>query len=67
MESLQQVMSEFPAMLTVEQLAKRWGVNHKTIYAAIQAKQIKVLRLGRIIRIPRSVVERLESEGSYGR
>jgi excisionase family DNA binding protein len=50
-------------MLTVEDLAERWGVNHKTIRDAIQMKQIVALRLGRALRISRAHVETLESRG----
>lgn len=57
------VAGEAITMLTVEQLAKRWCVNAKTIYAAIQAQQLRVLRIGRVIRVPVDVVEELESQG----
>jgi excisionase family DNA binding protein len=50
-------------VLTVEQLAARWVVDVKTIYAAVAARQITALRLGRVIRIPLAVVKDLETQG----
>jgi len=47
-------------MLSVEQVALRWGVSPKTIYVAIKLKQIPAVRLGRILRIPAAVVESVE-------
>ena len=46
---------------TVETLATRWEVDAKTVYAAIAAKQVPVVRLGqRVIRIPAAVVHEIE-------
>jgi excisionase family DNA binding protein len=43
-------------VLTVEELAERWQVNVKTIYAAIAAGEVPVLRIGRVLRIPLAAV-----------
>ena len=53
-------------MMSVEELAERWGVSQKTIYAAVKNKQVIGLRIGRILRIARSHVEALEERGAYG-
>jgi excisionase family DNA binding protein len=50
-------------MLTVDELAQRWGVNPRTIYSAIEKKQIVALRVGRLVRISLSHVEHLETNG----
>jgi excisionase family DNA binding protein len=51
-------------MFTVEELAHRWGVNVKTIYNGIAAKQVPVVCLGRrVIRIPVAAIEQLEQKG----
>jgi excisionase family DNA binding protein len=48
-------------VLSVQDLAKRWAVDVKTIYQAIELGQIPVIRVGkRVIRIPRAFIERLE-------
>jgi hypothetical protein len=50
-----------PTMLKPEAVARRWGVNIKTIYAAIRRKQLPVKRLGqRVLLIPRRAVEEIE-------
>jgi excisionase family DNA binding protein len=43
-------------MLTVREAADYLRVNVKTLYADIEAKRIKALRVGRVIRIPRSAL-----------
>jgi excisionase family DNA binding protein len=50
-------------MMSVDEVAERWGVNKKTVLRAIQLKQIIALRVGRTIRIARAHVERLEERG----
>ena len=49
-----------PTMLSVEEVAARWSVSPKTIYAMIQRREIIARKLGRILRIPRAVVESIE-------
>lgn len=48
-------------VLSVQELAKRWNVDVKTIYQAIELGQIPAIRVGkRVLRIPRMVIENLE-------
>jgi excisionase family DNA binding protein len=47
-------------MLRVEEVAARWEVNVKTIYAMIDRGEIAARRFGRVLRVPRSVVESFE-------
>lgn len=48
-------------VLTAQELARRWEVDIKTIYQAIELGQIPVIRVGkRVLRIPRMAIERLE-------
>jgi len=49
-----------PTMLSVEEVASRWSVSAKTIYGMIQRREIVARKIGRILRIPRAVVELLE-------
>jgi excisionase family DNA binding protein len=44
-------------LLTVPELAARWGVHQRTIRRMIKNKKIKVIRLGRSIRVHPSVAE----------
>lgn len=53
-------------MMTVEELAERWGLNPKTVYAAVEKGQLVALRVGRVLRISRSHVEALEQRGFHG-
>lgn len=47
-------------MMRVEDLAKRWDLNVKTIYAMIERGELTARRFGRVLRVPRSVVDSLE-------
>lgn len=49
-----------PTMLSVEEVASRWSVNPKTIYGMIQRRELVAHRIGRILRVPRSVIEFVE-------
>ena len=50
-------------VLTVREAAAILGVNVKTLYAEITAKRFPALRLGRAIRIARSVVTSFLEQG----
>lgn len=47
-------------LMRVEEVASRWEINVKTIYAMVQRGELRAVRLGRVLRIPRSVVESFE-------
>jgi excisionase family DNA binding protein len=44
-------------LLTVDQLADRWQVHPRTIRRKIKSKKIKVIRIGRAIRIDPKVAD----------
>jgi excisionase family DNA binding protein len=46
-----------PAFLDVEQVAARWGLDRKTVYAMIQRRELPSRRCGRLVKIPRKAVE----------
>lgn len=48
-----------PPVSTVAEAAKYLRVNRKTVYAEIAAGRIRVIRLGRSVRISRDVLEAL--------
>lgn len=52
-------LSDAPDVLTVNQVAELLQVDKKTVYEAIHRQEIQVVRLGRIIRVPR------QSLGAY--
>lgn len=56
-------MIESKVMMTVTEVAQRWGVKPRTIYAMISDGKVKALRVGRLVRISRSHVEFLEDAG----
>jgi excisionase family DNA binding protein len=47
------------AVFNVEELAEILRTNPWTIYEAIKRKQISVVRIGRVIRVARPVVEKM--------
>jgi excisionase family DNA binding protein len=47
------------AVFNVEELAEILRTNTWTIYEAIRRKEIPVVRIGRVIRIPRPVIEEM--------
>lgn len=51
-----------PAYLSVAECAALLRVNHKTIRAEIAAGRIPVVRVGRLIRIARHVLDSLETQ-----
>lgn len=52
-----------PDFFTLAELAARWKCHVQTVRHTIQDGRLKVLRLGKSVRISRSEVERLEGEG----
>jgi excisionase family DNA binding protein len=57
-------MKKESVLMTVEELAERWGVNTRTIRSEIQAGRIKAIRIGRLVKVSRSHVEFLENGGA---
>jgi excisionase family DNA binding protein len=51
-------------MLSVDELAARWGVHRQTIYKAIKDKQIIASRVGGRVLVARSHIEYLEQNGN---
>jgi excisionase family DNA binding protein len=49
-----------PTMMRVEEIAERWGLNVKTVYAMIDRGELAARRCGRVLRVPRHVVESFE-------
>lgn len=47
-------------VLTIKELAKRWGLDPKTVRAGIEEGHLPAFRIGRRVLIPRAAVERLE-------
>lgn len=56
--------TEHTVLMTVEELAERWGVNPRTIRSEIEAGRIKVMRIGRLVKISKGHVENLERKAS---
>jgi len=52
-------MDDNKKVLTVEEARKELRVSRSSIYAAVNSGQLKSIRLGRRILIPRAVVDRL--------
>ena len=55
--------TEIPPILTVPQLAEFLNVGRNSVYDLVNSAQIKVIRIGKNIRIPRHAV--LEYLGTY--
>ncbi len=48
------------SMFRVEEVAARWRLNVKTIYSMIERGELTARRFGRVIRVPRAAVEKIE-------
>jgi excisionase family DNA binding protein len=55
-------MSDLPAVLTVEETSKVLRLGRTATYAAIRAGEIRCVRLGRNIRVPRAALDALLGE-----
>ena len=51
-------------MLSPKEFADRLSISRWTVYAWIQEGRIKSVKLGRLVRIPASEVDRIVQEGS---
>jgi excisionase family DNA binding protein len=47
-------------MMRVEDVAKRWDLNAKTVYGMIERGELPARRCGRVLRVPKQVVESVE-------
>ena len=66
-ELLEQLTHQEPpseVFLTRQELKKRWQLSLQAIDLMIKAGDIKVLRIGRLIRIPLDEIERFERENT---
>jgi excisionase family DNA binding protein len=53
--------AQAPSFYTIDDLAERWGVNHKTVRAMIERGKLRHFRVGRHIRVTEDAVR--EHEG----
>jgi len=49
-----------PAVFSVDDVAERWGVNHKTIRAMLDRGELRHFRVGRIIKISEAAIAEYE-------
>lgn len=47
-------------LLSIEEVAARWGVDRKTVRARIDRGELRRVRVGRLVRIPLGAVESFE-------
>lgn len=47
-------------MLRVDEVAKRWDLNVKTVYGMIERGELPARRCGRVLRVPKHVIESIE-------
>ena len=52
------------SLLSPKEFANRLSISRWTVYAWIQTGQIKSVKIGRLVRIPESEVERIVQEGA---
>ena len=55
-------LEEYPPAGTVQQASKVLNVNEWTLYQAIKRGEVRVCRIGRLIRVPRSSLLELLGE-----
>lgn len=54
--SMNGILDEYPNMLTVEQMCDILNINRETGYRMIRRGEFEFLKLGRVIRIPKSQI-----------
>jgi excisionase family DNA binding protein len=52
-------LDDLPDLITVEELATWLGVGRNTAYALLARGEVKSIRLGRLVRIPKSALAEL--------
>lgn len=55
-----------PSLLTVEELAGQLRIGRSSAYALVKSRQIRSIRIGRSIRIPRNAVAEFIEEAQAG-
>jgi excisionase family DNA binding protein len=53
-------MNRTPAVFTVNDLAERWSVNHKTVRAMLDRGDLRHFRVGKMIKISEAAVAEFE-------
>lgn len=54
-------------LLTVKEVCSMFGISRWTVHRWIQEKRINVIRIDKIVRIPKSEVSKLIKSGSDGK
>jgi excisionase family DNA binding protein len=48
---------------SLPRLAKRWDTSYRTLHRKVQEGKLRAIRLGALVRVPRTEVERVERHG----
>ncbi len=54
-----------PVALSIDEVAKLLDIGRNSAYALVRCGALHSVRIGRLLRIPRSEVDRFLSEGHY--
>ena len=60
---MEKQIPEISTLLTPQQFADRLAISRWTVYAWISEGRIKSVKIGRLVRIPESEVDRIVQEG----
>lgn len=63
-ELARELVADLPALLSPDQAAEFWGVSTRTLRRWEAAGRLRVVRVGRVLRIPRTEIERLLEESA---
>jgi len=55
-----------PVLYDVPAAARAWSCGERTVWRWIDAGLVRTVKLGRLVRIPTSEIERIAREGIYG-
>jgi excisionase family DNA binding protein len=57
-------LEELPELLRVEEVASYWDVSRGIVYELVRRGELPSLRLGRLVRVPRSALARKIDRGA---
>lgn len=59
-------IDDLPELLRVEEVAAVLGIGRGTVYSLVASKELRCVRLGRLVRVPRSALAALVSPEGQG-
>ncbi|MBX7131094.1 MAG: helix-turn-helix domain-containing protein [Fimbriimonadaceae bacterium] len=64
MSELHANFDHLPTLLTISQVCRELGISRTTVFELTRSDQLRQVRIGRAVRIPRSEIERIVNTGA---